>query len=144
MTIWAIVADAARARLFALEGRGAPLNELEDLIRAEGALKGGEIEADRPGRTFDSVGSGRHAMEPSLDPRKEEAQRFAREIANQLETSYKNHEFERLCLIAPPEFLGMLRAELDGALADAVAGELNKDLTHADTDRVAAEVWALL
>jgi protein required for attachment to host cells len=144
MTIWAVVANAARARLYELAGRGAPLAELEDMIRAESRLKGHEIEADRPGRTFDSAGEGRHAMEPSLDPRKEEASRFAREIADQLETSYKNHRFERLCIIAPPEFLGLLREEIGKPLDDAVAGELNKDLTHAGTDRIAAEVWAML
>jgi protein required for attachment to host cells len=144
MTTWAIVANAARARLYALEGRGAPLKEIEDMIWAEGQLKGHELETDRPGRTFDSAGAGRHAMEPSLDPHKEEAGRFAREIADQLETSYKNHAFKQLCVIAPPAFLGLLRKEIDKPLREAVTGELNKDLTHAGTDRIATEVWAML
>jgi protein required for attachment to host cells len=144
MTIRAVVANAARARLYELTGRGAPLVELKDLIRAESQLKGHEIEADRPGRTFDSAGEGRHAMEPSLDPRKEEAIRFAREIAEQLSDSYKNHDFQRLCIIAPPAFLGLLRQEIGKPLDAAVAGELNKDLTHEPTDRIAAEVWAML
>ena len=144
MTIWAVVANAARARLYALEGRGAPLKEVEDLIWAESRLKGHEIEADRPGRTFDSAGQGRHAMEPSTDPRAEEASRFAREIAAELEMRYKRHDFARLCVIAPPAFLGLLRQEIGKPLDSAVAGELNKDLTQAGTERIAAEVWALL
>ncbi|WP_295543751.1 host attachment protein [uncultured Thiohalocapsa sp.] len=144
MTIWAVVADAARARLFQLEGRAAPLEELKDMIHAEAQLQGREIEADRPGRAFDSVGGGRHAMEPTLDPRREEAERFAREIARQLQSGYEQRRFEGLCLIAPPAFLGMLRAELGTVLHRTVVGELNKDLTHADTARVAAELQALL
>jgi protein required for attachment to host cells len=144
MKTWALVANAARARLYEVEGRGAPLKELEDAIHAEAQIKGSELEADRPGRTFDSAGEGRHAKEPQVDPRKEEASRFARDLAHELESSYKNHLFQKLCIIAPPEFLGMLRGELDKPLRDAVAGELNKDLTHEGTDRVAAEVWAML
>jgi protein required for attachment to host cells len=144
MTTWAVVANAARARLYALEGRGAPLKEIEDLIWAEGQLKGHELEADAPGRSFDSAGAGRHAMEPSLDPRAEEAARFAHEIADQLESSYKQHKFDQLCVIAPPGFLGLLRREIGKPLSGAVAGELNKDLTHAGTDRIATELWEML
>lgn len=144
MTTWAVVANAARARLYALEGRGAPLAEIEDLIWAESRLKGHELETDAPGRTFDSAGEGRHAKEPPLDPRKDEAARFAHEIADHLETSYKQHRFDKLCVIAPPTFLGLLRHEIGKPLDAAVAGELNKDLTHADTQRIAEEVWAML
>jgi protein required for attachment to host cells len=144
MTTWAVVANSARARIYALERRGAALQELTDLIHAEARLKGHELETDRPGRSFDSAGQGRHAMEPSLDPRKEEAARFAREVAEQLESGYHAHRFEKLCVIAPPTFLGLLRQALDTPISRAVVGELDKDLTHEGTDRIAAEVWAML
>lgn len=144
MKTWVIVSNATRARLYALEGRGQPLAELKDLVHPEARLKGEEIESDRPGRAFDSRGEQRHAMEPSTDPKHEEAMRFAREVVALLREGFHAHRFDQLCIMAPPQFMGLLRELMDTPLKRAVKGELVKDLTHEDTDRVAAEAWALL
>ncbi len=61
---WILIADESRARLLANHGprRGVePVSE--DLLEGR-ILPGREIMSDRPGRTFDSVGAGRHAKEP--------------------------------------------------------------------------------
>jgi protein required for attachment to host cells len=144
MKTWVIVADASRARLYELEGRGQPLTELQDLVHPEARLKGMEIESDRPGRAFDTRGDQRHAMAPPTEPKHEEAMRFAREVAALLREGFDAHRFRQLCVVAPPQFMGLLRDEIDGPVRAAVKAELSKDLTHEDTDRVAAEVWALL
>ncbi len=144
MKTWVIVSDAARARLYALAGRGSPLEELQDLVHPAARLKGTEIEADRPGRAFDSHGEQRHAMAPSTDPRQEEAMRFAREITDLLRSGLDARRFDQLCVIAPPQFMGLLRETMDDRVRRTVKGELVKDLTREGSGRIAAEAWALL
>jgi protein required for attachment to host cells len=144
MKTWLIVTDAARARLYALADRSSPLEELQDLVHPAARLKGEEIDSDRPGRAFDSHGEQRHAMEPSTQPKHEEAMHFAHEIADLLREGLDTHRFDQLCVIAPPQFMGLLRETMDDAVRRTVKGELVKDLTRESTDRIAAEAWAML
>jgi protein required for attachment to host cells len=86
--------------------------------------------ADRPGRTFDSAGHGRHAMEPPTDPKRVEQHAFFTEVAERLEAAARGGKFDRLVLVAEPRALGELRRLLAPAVAAKVSAELDKDLTH--------------
>ena len=127
---WVLVADAARARILRNEGPGRGIER--EVVRefAQDIPPGREIMADRPGRGFESANPGRHAMEPSSDPREVEATRFLREIVAYLEKANTGRAFDRLVLVAPPAALGTLRAQVSKPLAAKVTGQLNKDLTH--------------
>ncbi len=104
------------------------LEALRDMVFEGDHAASREILADRPGRTFDSVGQGRHAMEPTSDAHAELKDQFARLIADRL--AEHGSDFDRLVLIAPPEALGRLRSALPPAVAGKVTRELGKDLTH--------------
>ena len=127
---WVLVADAARARILRNEGPGRGIER--EVVRefAQDIPPGREIMADRPGRGFESANPGRHAMEPSSDPREVEAIRFLREVVAYLEKANNGRAFDRLVLVAPPAALGTLRAQVSKPLAAKVTGQLNKDLTH--------------
>lgn len=130
VTTWILIADATRARLLRNEGPGRGVQPVSGTELEGINLPGREIMADRPGRTFDSVGLGRHAKEPRTDPREVERVRFTREIADALEEGLKRGAYDRLVLVAPPRTLGQLRAELPKAVRDRVSVELDKDLVH--------------
>jgi len=89
-----------------------------------------EIASDRPGRTFDSAGQGRHAKEEPTDPHRYEKKRFAHSLAERLETAVTRHEVDRLVVVLPPQLLGDLRAAMSAVLEKAVAAEVHKDLTN--------------
>jgi protein required for attachment to host cells len=127
-TSWIVVADSNRCRLFSQTPRHGPLEELPGLKRRP--LKNQDINADRPGRAFDSAGVGRHAMSPAVDPAEQETVRFAKEIADLLDTARKQHRFERLYLLAETRFLGHLRSAFGEALRETVEAEIRKDLVH--------------
>ena len=127
---WVLVADAARARILRNEGPGRGIEREVVQEFAQEIPPGREIMADRPGRGFESANPGRHAKEPSSDPREVEALRFLREVVAYLEKANNTRAFDRLVLVAPPAALGTLRAQVSKPLAAKVTGELNKDLTH--------------
>jgi protein required for attachment to host cells len=127
--IWVLVADAARARLFQVEQ---PQQTLRAALAREligSNLPSREIASDRPGRTFDGAGEGRHAKEPPTDPARHAQQEFAREVVRLLEEHKESRAFDRLIVVAPPQFLGDLRALMPQRLGDCVSAEIAKDLS---------------
>jgi len=125
---WVVIADAARARVFETRGRGKGLAAVEDMAMEAELAPSRELASDRPGRSFESVGSTRHAMEGS-DPHREQKRQFARRIADAVASRQATKSFDRLVLVAPPVTMGDLRAVLSGKVRAAVTAEVVADLT---------------
>lgn len=125
---WILIADAARARVVANEGPGKGVQALEGMVFADDAPATRHIMSDRPGRSFESVGSKRHAMEYASDPRAVRKAQFIGQLAGGLLA--RVGEFDRLVLVAPPAAMGLLRDALDDRVANKVADEVVKDFTQ--------------
>ncbi len=102
------------------------------MIDPKGRARNQDLITDRPGRTFDSGGHGRHVMEPPTDPIENEAIGFAKRFAAQLDEGRLDDCYQHLGLIAPPTFLGQLRKSLSKDTARRVVLELDKDLSRDD------------
>jgi protein required for attachment to host cells len=89
-----------------------------------------DLASDRPGRSYESVGGARHAIERENDPRYQEAVRFARRISCRLDDALNRGEFEELVVAAGPPFLGLMRAEMSQQVKKRVVHEIRKDLVH--------------
>jgi len=116
------------------------LVELEALEHPEGRLKSQSIDADRPGRSFESAGMKRHAMTREVDPKTQEAIAFARQVAARLEGARRQGEVERLILVAAPEFLGLLRANLSSELRRMLEEEFSLDLVQMTPHEIRAHL----
>ena len=123
---WVLVADGERARILESDTVDTSLRQAmaADFFNVNPPTR--EQGTDRPGRTKDRFGQGRHAMEPRADWHRFEKARFAKDIARWLKGATNDNAFDRLVLIAPPQSLGDLRAELDKQTADRVIAELRK------------------
>ena len=141
---WIVVADAAAARIFALNGprQSIALNPVRELT-AE-IKRSGEIGSDRPGRTHDRAGHGRHAEEPPTDPKRHAKFSFAREVGHMLEDERRRNAFGRLHVVAPPQFLGDLRGVMGTELRAMVDTEINKDLTKLSVHELTPQIQNLL
>jgi len=130
-----LVADSANARIFTADSPIGPLSELEALTHPESRLHDRDLGSDAPGRTFDTMGDGRHGMEVAMRPKQQEANEFAAEVARRLEVGHQRQEFSHLVLVAAPEFLGLLRSRLDANLREKVTVEVAKNLVkHSPED----------
>lgn len=136
MANWVVVADSASARIFSMAGPRAGLVEIEALDHPEGRLPAGEINADRPGRSFASAGKRRHAMEREVNPKKQAIMTFARAIVERLEHARAQGELERLILVAAPEFLGLLREHMSAETKRIVENEFALNLTAMPADDI--------
>ncbi|WP_017926736.1 host attachment protein [Thioalkalivibrio sp. HL-Eb18] len=129
-TVWIVVADAARARILSCEGRACQgLHEIETLAHSESRVHAQELVTDRPGRSWSSSGDGRHAMQETTDPSVNERNRFAREVAERLKSGYHGGSYQRLVILAAPQFLGALRELLDPQVAQIVTAQIAKNVS---------------
>jgi protein required for attachment to host cells len=126
-----LVAHDSGARMFDQQGPGKGLTELSSIDFEDGRRSLTEINADRPGTTFNSRGGGRHAYEPHEDARTHAVHHFARTLIEELQLAHHRGEFGQLVFIAPPRFLGYLREAMNGTLSRALIGTIAKDLPRA-------------
>lgn len=141
---WVVVADAARARIFSLNGPRQSIS-LAAVRELSADLKPSrEIASDRPGRTHDRSGQGRHAEEPPTDPKRHAKFSFAREIGQLLDDERRKNAFAKLHVVAPPQFLGDLRGVMSAELRALVDTEINKDLTGLSLHDLTPQLQELL
>jgi protein required for attachment to host cells len=133
---WIVVANSGAADIYSADSANARPELWRHLEHAGSRSKGSDLVSDRPGRSFDSAGQGRHAMETRHTPKEVESENFARELGELLEHGRVKSLYEELILVAPPDFLGQLRkASSDGVHAVVVA-ELAKNLAGEDIETI--------
>lgn len=132
---WIVVANSSLAKIFRLEKNRA-LTELQVLEHPQSRLHDRDLTSSLPGRTFDSVGPGRHAVQAQNDPKHMEFVQFAKQLCQHIESAREKGSFDRLFIAASPAFLGLFRQELSDLTLKLVAGEIDKDMTHMKPDEI--------
>lgn len=137
MRIRLVVADQSQADFYELDQHDMPLLFVGRLEDAQARLHNRDLKSDRPGRVFDHApGPGRrgavahHATGSERSPRKVEATRFARRITDALDQARQQRRYDRLVVMAPPAFLGLLRQQMPAAVRAMLTAEIGKDLVH--------------
>jgi protein required for attachment to host cells len=125
---WIVVANSTRARIFEAPNNN-DLKEIEEMSHPEGRLRNHELVSDRPGRTYESASTTRHAVEPKTNPQSVEFEHFADSLVDHLKKAHQEGKFKKLYLSATPAFLGMLRPKISREVASTIAAEYNVDLT---------------
>lgn len=138
MSVWVMVSDSRRARIFDVGKNGAELNELADFTNQTAR----EYPPALNRRSLDARGGAWHGLAPRETPQQHDAQLFAGELAEYLYKEWATHHFEDLVLVAAPEWLGTLRQALPGGVTGAIRRTINKDLTRAGGDEIIAQLVA--
>jgi protein required for attachment to host cells len=136
MRVRILVADEREASFFDVQGLNAPMRLIAKFENETAQLHDRDLETDKPGRAFDRMGTGRHAMDGERSARRQNQSRFAECIAEEIETAWNRNGFDRLVIMAGPRMLGLIREALTGRNAPVIAAEISKDLAHVDVDTI--------
>lgn len=140
-TIWILVSDQSRARLFADGPRPQDFALLAEFEHPAGRAHVGDLVADANGRkpVGGSRGAGvngrsrrfhgRPGVEPDTGPKEVEALKFARDLAHELERAVDQHRYEELIVAAPPRFLGLLKDTICEKVRRRLILTIDKDLS---------------
>lgn len=129
---WLVVADNSRARIFSMETRSGPIEEIKSIVHTEARLRERNMTSDLPGRASGKSGGAGHAYQDETSPKEQENINFAREIANELDAARKDKKFKQFVLVAAPGFLGNLRNQMNTQTQKLACFELAKNLSHLD------------
>ncbi len=153
MDTWVVVADAGRARFFAVDDtqkqvggslyapseNGALRGVLEEVIDLENPavrVDSADLASDEPGMQKESAERGAHGVGNPQELKRDEALRFAREIGDELDRAVKANRFGRLYVVAPGHFLGQLREVFSDHVGKAVVEEMDKDYTRLSPEAI--------
>lgn len=125
---WVLVANHTEATLYQADIPVGSLNEIDRFQHAAGRTHGTQLYADDRGRYQQGPSTPRSAMERSTDAKTQQGQAFARELVERLERGRTENAFNRLYLVASPDFLGILREALTPPLQALVHATLSKNL----------------
>lgn len=138
-TTWIVAADSSRARIFEVHGEKDHLREIHDFANPAGRAKTGELESDDRGRFFATPertpGEG-DTYQPRVEAVEHETDLFSKQVSEFLDQAGNEHRYDRLCLIAYPKFLGMMRKNLSKQTQSLVEDEVSKDISWQDTREI--------
>ena len=123
---WVVVCDGAKALILENAGDATFPNLKTREVYEQDVAKTHEQGTDAPGRSVNSVGSSRSAMEQT-DWHAQAEQRFLTELAGRLNAAVQAGEAKSIIMVAPPRALGVLRPCYSGGLREAVKAEIDKD-----------------
>jgi len=136
---WVLVGDGSRARLFRV-GPRRDWELIRELEHPQTRAKARDLVTDREGRVKQSASAMRSAIQPTKPLHTIEAEHFAHSVARILESGLADNGYEQLVLVAPPHFLGLLRATIASTVAKRVELTLDKDFTALKPDELAERI----
>ena len=124
---WVVVCDGAKALVLENDGDIRAPNLKTVQVFEQKDLATHIIGTDAPGRTFNSVGSARSAVEQT-DWHDQPERAFLTQLAQHLEEALASGKTKSLIIVASPRALGMIRSAYSHAVKGAVRIEVDKDL----------------
>ena len=83
-------------------------------------------------------------MEPHSNPKRVARSGLAHEITLVLDAEREKGAYDRLIVVAPPQFLGDLRAAMPKAVKELITAEVNKDLSKLSPHQLSAQLSDVL
>lgn len=139
---WVIVANTNSCKIYSYEKHKKKLTLVEEIISSLSKAKTSEIATDRPGHYKTQLAT-RGTYAPRTDPKEVEIEKFAHEIAENLNAARKKQQFNNLVIISSPHMMGLINKSLDD-LAKAKSVEITKDYTKFDEGELLANLAKII
>jgi protein required for attachment to host cells len=142
-TVWIVVCNAVRARIFASVGPAAEWQMIRSFDHPEGRDSDASLSRDNAGSRSPQGSSVHHdSLSPRTAPKNVAAASFARTITDALDQGMRSRQFEHLVMVAPPHLLGVLRKALTPELQKHLLSTVAKDFEHTNAHELASLLHA--
>lgn len=135
-----IVVNRHMAKFFTSNLVYSDMAHLMDMQCPEGRSMNRDLVTDKPGRAFVEGGEARNTMDPGQSRVEKEAERFAGEIAQEIDKLRTDHALSQLTLVAEPTMLGLLRKKLSAPARELIRQTFNKDLAQLSDEDIQKSV----
>ena len=141
--LWVVLADGEHARVVSPSPEHLQFATRNAFDSITAHRPSHDLGTDRPGRSFESGGTLRHAITPKQDPHEAAKHDFLMQVAHEVNEQAAGG-FDRLVLVAPAHALHDLREAMGAQAAGKMVGTLAKDLTKVPDHELSghlAEWW---
>ncbi len=141
MQKWVVVTDSNTAHIYTqdLNGHKEPLKLLHTLEHPESKLKDTELVSGSPGH-YKTSGDSRGTYVPRTDPKENEIDKFAQQIAHHLDQGRAQNQYEQLYIFADPHFYGLMAMHMNKHVKDMVKKVVQKDYMHLNENQLLDEI----
>jgi protein required for attachment to host cells len=133
---WLVVANASQATIYQTEQRPKTLSLVKEMLHPPSREKGEQLASDRAGHyqgeAVGMEGTTHGAFNEPTDPKSFEHERFASDLAKELEAGRTANSFKHLIIVASPHFHGLLNKSMNSHLGGMVTQHIQKDYTSLD------------
>lgn len=137
---WILVANASEARLFKTKNTyKIDLELLNHFDHPESRMKNIDLTSDRPGHYESRGGTGRGSYTEHTEPKTVESEHFALQLANEIDSGRVSNSFQKLLVVAPGHFQGLLKKHLNHHLNNIVTF-IDKDYTKLPQHDLASHI----
>jgi protein required for attachment to host cells len=126
---WVFVGDGQKALFLINEGDEIFPNLRRLIVLESPDPPSREQGSDAPGRAYSSVG-GIHSAVEETNWHELQKERFAAQVAEQINRAAQANAFGQIVIVAPPKILGELRGGFTKETERKILAEIGKDLTH--------------
>jgi protein required for attachment to host cells len=123
---WVVVCDGAKALILENAGDSVFPNLRTKEVHTQPNEPTREQGTDAPGRSIQSIGGRRSALEQT-DWHEQAEQEFLKALAGRLDAALNAGEASTFVIVAAPRALGVLRQAYSPQLRDAIRAEIHKD-----------------
>lgn len=106
-----------------------PLLFVTEFEHPDSRKKRMDLVTDRPGH-FQTSHAARSAYEDHIDPKKREADHFAKEISLYLEKKLNEKFFNHLILVASTQFFALIKQHMSPLVIHTIIRTIHKDYVH--------------
>lgn len=127
---WIVLANSSLCRIYLFDQRENKVTLVKEIAHPENRNKASEyFTSDKPGH-YKSSSTAHGSYEQHTDPKETGIQRFATEIAHELDHARTQNAYKQLILISPPHMLGLLHEHMSKHVKQLIMNEINKDVVH--------------
>lgn len=123
---WILVANASGAKIYAAAKLHDEWQLVKELTHDASREKDMELVSGKLG-TFPNVSRGSSSFVEPTDPKVFEEERFAHQLAEELNAGRTHNQYHKLILVAAPQFYGMLNKHCNPHVLALVTKNVEKD-----------------
>lgn len=128
--IWTIIANTNVCRIYEYDKPEKELTLVKELLHPSSKSKSQDLVSDKPGRYKKNTQNPRSAYEANMNPHEVEIQRFALQIAHELEAGRNSQQYQELMLIIPAHMSGIITAAMNKNVKACIKETIHKDYLH--------------
>lgn len=127
---WILIADAALAKLYSAKNIRGEWSLVQTFDNPAAHEQDQDLVADKFGSYKAPMEPGGSAFDERTDPKRAEIDQFGRHLANVLREGRTRNAYQRLILVAPPRFQGIVKKHCDAHTEQCFIHHLAKDYVH--------------